>query len=176
MTGEFAELWKFNQELKLLPHKLIIFIAGNHDTTLESVPKLAELLLTNCVYLRDELYTITPTIKIYGSPWQPWFHAWAFNIKSEADRAKIYAKVPDDVQILLTHGPPAKHCSLNVNKHECGCQPLLTCVERVKPKFHVFGHVHEAYGKSSNESTTFLNVSSLDFVYKAVHAGVVIAL
>jgi Icc-related predicted phosphoesterase len=76
------------------------------------------------------------------------------------DRTKLYAKIPDDVDILVTHGPPygILDC-LPGNANHAGCPQLLEAVARLKPKLHVFGHVHGAHGMEISGETLFVNAA-----------------
>jgi len=150
-TGHFPDLIKFNKWLGEQDYAYKIFIAGNHDKTFQSHASYAESLINNGIYLRDEM-TEVEGIKIWGAPWQPTFgHGWAFN----EDRCLIKAKwdlIPNETDILITHGPPLGHgdevkASYSSNKGEkVGCYDLKEALKRVKPKVHVFGHIHEGYG------------------------------
>jgi 3',5'-cyclic AMP phosphodiesterase CpdA len=92
-----------------------IFIAGNHDLYMQNEPEEVKGLLTGyktIEYLMDEDMSIydmdeDTSIKIYGSPWSPWFYDWAFNLPRNG--SELYSKwgaIPDDTDILITHGPP----------------------------------------------------------------------
>ncbi len=102
-------------------------------------------------------------IKFYGSPHQPAYgQGWAFNMErnSEEIRSK-WSAIPDDTDVLITHGPPLGFQDLCSNGDHGGCEDLLKeVVGRIKPKYHVFGHIHEAYGMASNGETTFVNAST----------------
>lgn len=145
MGGTVKELAKFNSDLGKLPHKHKVVVAGNHDWLFESDPALAKGLLTNATYLQDELVEIDG-VKIYGSPWTPRFHDWAFN----ADRGHVIRQkwdlIPNDLDVLITHGPPRGHGSKTLSGTEVGCTDLLLATQRAKPHYHVFGHIHEGYG------------------------------
>ncbi len=69
-----------------------------------------QLLQNNVTYLEDSETSIKG-VSIYGSPWQPEFCDWAFNLprKSEALREK-WAKIPDKSDIVITHGPVSHLC------------------------------------------------------------------
>lgn len=105
-------------------------------------------LLTNCTYLEDqaiELYGI----KFYGTPWQPEFCRWAFNLPRGQACLEKWNQIPDDTDVLITHTPPLGYGDLVASGVRAGCVELLSTVQkRVKPKYHIFGHVHEARGKS----------------------------
>ena len=129
----------------------------------------------NNVYLEDERVELMG-VSFYGSPYQPEFHQWAFNMERGEPLKKEWAKIPDQgIDVLLTHGPPLFHgdrvnlFSANVNPHT-GCQDLRDRIKELKDvKFHVFGHVHEGYGVSVDEEiddVMFVNASTVNFGYK----------
>lgn len=99
--------------------------------------------LKHCTYLEDSQIEIYG-IKIYGSPWQPEFGNWAFNLPRGEECLKKWNQIPDDTDILLTHTPPIGHGDLVCSGIRAGCVELLSTVQqRVKPRYHVFGHIHE---------------------------------
>ncbi len=97
-----------------------IFIAGNHDRLMQDDPSWAQGYLTGYKtidYLQDEELGIyyddlsgnhsEDNIHIYGSPWQPEFHNWAFNLPRNSDIIKEkWDAIPNNTDILITHGPP----------------------------------------------------------------------
>ena len=131
-VGEEHEIRKFNTWLGTLKGKYgsIICIAGNHDKLFESNAYLAESLMTNCTYLMDDVIEIDG-FKIYGSPWQPWFFGWAFNVP-RMEIHKKWEKIPDDTDILITHGPPAGYGGMTGSGEEAGCESLLSKIKEVK--------------------------------------------
>lgn len=84
--------------------------------------------------------------------------------------------IAPDTDVLITHGPPQGICDQTVRGDLVGCQDLLEAIERIKPKLHVFGHIHEAYGDFKSKSTTFVNASSCDLGYRAINPPVVFEL
>ena len=159
-----------------LPYKHKIFIAGNHDFGFEDIRHSYEdgIVIPNGVtYLQDDSVTIDG-IKIYGSPWQPWFHDWAFNLYRGEALAEKWNQIPDDVDILVTHGPPFGIFDKTMRGLNVGCEDLLKRVNDIKPKIHVFGHIHEGYGMRDGEITTFINASSLDEDYRYTNKPIVI--
>ncbi len=170
--GDPKDLRSLNDWLGKLPHQHKLVIAGNHDFCLEQDPQTSEALLTNCVYLRDRALTIAG-IKFYGSPWQPEFCHLAFNL----DRgSKIRAKwdlIPQDTDVLITHGPPFGYGDRTAHEEVVGCLDLLAAVRVIQPKLHVFGHIHEGYGVFNNEHTTFVNASTCDISYGPVNPPVI---
>jgi 3',5'-cyclic AMP phosphodiesterase CpdA len=93
-----------------------------------------------------------PPVKIYGSPWQPEFFDWAFNLPRGPLLAEKWNAIPNDTDILITHGPPHKILDLTEgDKLHVGCEELRKLFDSgsIKPRLHVFGHIHETYGKLS---------------------------
>ncbi|MBA3534089.1 MAG: metallophosphatase domain-containing protein [Ardenticatenales bacterium] len=170
--GDIADVVEFNAFLGTLPHRHKVVIAGNHDFCFERLPNRCRQLLTNAIYLEDESVTLEG-IKIYGSPWQPWFHDWAFNLARGEPLRRKWALIPPDTDILITHGPPLGHGDRTTLNEVVGCADLLEAVQRLRPRYHLFGHIHEAYGVTRNEHTTFINASSCTFKYTATNPPIV---
>lgn len=163
--GDLKDLADFDAFLGTLPHRHKIVIAGNHDFCFEQDPGAAQALMRNAIYLEDAAVTVEG-IKIYGSPWQPWFYDWAFNLpRGEALREK-WALIPEDVDILVTHGPPRGHLDLTTAGDSAGCDDLRARVEAVRPAYHVFGHIHEGYGMTRDAHTTYVNACVCTVAYK----------
>jgi len=186
--GRPGAVQDFNNWLGKLPHKHKIVIAGNHDITFQEEyysakwtrfhdQKLDHAMirksLTNCIYLQDQSKTIEG-IKFYGSPWQPAYCDWAFNIEDPAEIRKKWDDIPQDVDILITHGPPKGHSGITKLGVDAGCPELLLAIQRVKPLVHICGHIHEGYGVSETEGTHFINASSVNAAYKQVNNPIVI--
>jgi Icc-related predicted phosphoesterase len=158
---------KWFDEISNYDHK--IFIAGNHDRLFEDKPQEIEGLLTGYKtidYLRDKWISIN-NVNIYGSPWQPEFYNWAFNLpRNGEDLREKWFNIPSSTEILITHGPPFGHCDItpygNLN---VGCELLRVRVDELKPKIHVFGHVHSGYGYKFHEGTHFINAAILNERY-----------
>jgi len=141
------EVREFVQWFGNLPIKYKIFVAGNHDTSIEKglVPK--ELFAHyNIIYLENDYVTIDG-IKFFGSPNQPTFgNGWAFN-KSRHSLDEHWSKVDEDVDVFISHGPPKTILDLsydrNNNLEHCGCNALRRHIlGRIKPKLCLFGHLH----------------------------------
>lgn len=192
--GLANEVKKFNDFLGSLPHKVKIVIAGNHDLTFdddlvqnrrdylrknfgisekgfeqqleEYGVKNVKELLTNCVYLEDAGIDICG-VHIYGSPWQPEFCDWGFNLPRGEKCLEKWNLIPDKTDILITHGPPVGHGDMCFDKNRAGCVELLNTVQqRVKPKYHIFGHIHEGYGVTTDGKTTYINASTCTLRYR----------
>jgi hypothetical protein len=130
-------------------------------------------VLQHCTYLEDSS-TVIEGISIYGSPWQPWFYDWAFNLQRGPEIRRKWEAIPANVDILITHGPPIGHGDECVSGQRAGCVDLLYEIQhRIKPKFHVFGHIHEGYGVTTDGTTTFINASTCTIRYKPVNPPIV---
>ncbi len=156
--GTLDEVTDFNRFLGTLPHKHKVIICGNHDFAFERQPAEAQALITNATYLQDSEITVEG-IKIYGSPWQPWFHNWAFNLQRGAELKEKWDLVPEDTDILITHGPPMGILDKIWTGKPVGDEELTKRVEMVQPKLHMFGHIHEAAGHTQIGRTLFVNAS-----------------
>ncbi len=170
--GAIDEVRGFNTFLATLPHPHKIVIAGNHDFCFEKDPVASRAELTNGIYLQDEAVEIGG-IRFYGSPWQPWFFDWAFNLQRGAEIRAKWDLIPSDTDVLITHGPPRGHGDMTCRGEAAGCDDLLEAVERVQPRVHIFGHIHEGAGVTLNGRTTFINASICDLAYRPVNAPVV---
>lgn len=157
--GTLQEVEDFDAFLATLSHPRKIVIAGNHDFCFQDQPAEAQARLTNAIYLEDES-TSVEGLKIYGSPWQPWFYDWAFNLHRGPEIAAKWALIPMDTDILITHGPPHGICDRTFGGQLTGCEDLLRRIEVIEPKLHVFGHIHEAAGVVKRGATTFVNAST----------------
>jgi Icc-related predicted phosphoesterase len=158
-----------------------IFIAGNHDFAFEKVNEPhhngdfdwfknlmneENLSQSDVVYLQDNEFVIespefSKPLKIYGSPWQPEFYNWAFNLPRNGWELELKWKdIPEDTDILITHGPPHGVRDFTPANLQVGCEILRFHVEnRIKPSIHVFGHIHQAYGAVQQDETMYVNAS-----------------
>jgi Icc-related predicted phosphoesterase len=173
--GDLSDVGDFNDWLGTLPHKHKLVIAGNHDFCFENNPESAEKLLTNCTYLFDRSVNIWGTT-FYGSPWQPWFYNWAFNLQRGPEIRSKWDLIPDNVDVLITHGPPVGYLDETARGEQVGCEELREAISRVRPSHHIFGHIHEGYGRLKNGHTEYINASSCTLEYEPVNAPVVIDL
>lgn len=172
--GKEDEIIDFLKWFEVQDYTYKIFIAGNHDFLFEKNPSLAESLIPkNCIYLNNSSVEIEG-IKIWGSPITPRFYDWAFNCDRGEKIKKYWEQIPNDTDILLTHGPAYGILDQVINGLQVGCEELIKVIEKIKPKIHACGHIHEAYGKVTNLNTIFINSSVLDIRYKLVHPPILI--
>jgi Icc-related predicted phosphoesterase len=151
-----AAIFDFSDWLEELPHRWKILIPGNHFF-LESDPTRRKWI-RNATMLINESIEIMG-LHIWGSPMTT-LYGGAFGRSSERDREMAYSRIPADTDILVTHGPPYGILD-QVAGSEChsGCSQLLAAVRRIKPKLHVFGHVHGGYGTFNTPDTLFVNAA-----------------
>lgn len=160
-----------------LHHPVKIFCAGNHDFMFENSPDEARALVPPCVdYLEDTEVTHLG-LRFYGSPYSPRFFDWAFNQdRGPVSRAR-WNKIPEGIDVLITHGPPYGIMDRTPDCKLVGCQDLLGRVQALKPKVHVFGHIHQDEGATrilKIGDTTYINASICNESYKAVHPPIVL--
>ena len=170
--GDLADIAEFNEFLGRLAHPHKIVIAGNHDFAFERSPQAARECLTNATYLEDTAVVLCG-IKFYGSPWQPRFFDWAFNLDRGAPLKRKWDMIPDDTDVLMTHGPPAGYGDTTRGGMAVGCTDLARAVERIQPRLHIFGHIHEGYGSRTVGNTTYINASTCDLQYRPVNPPVI---
>lgn len=154
-----AAILDFNEWLGELPHRFKVVVPGNHEFFLEADPSKRELI-SNAIMLINERVEIMG-LSIWGSPTTS-LYGGAFGLSSAVDRTKLYAQIPNEVDILVTHGPPYGILDHTPGAlHQAGCPQLLEAVNRLKPKLHVFGHIHGSHGMFSNDATLFVNAALL---------------
>lgn len=192
---EIEEFVYWFQNLKGFDTK--IFIAGNHDFGFESYddirhnnerPWIHHLLneenlsQSDVVYLHDSEFIIespefSRPIKFYGSPWQPEFYNWAFNLPRNGWELELkWKEIPDDTDILITHGPPHGVRDFTPNNLQVGCELLRFRVEQFNPLLHVFGHIHHAHGAAQIKDTLFVNASTCTERYEPINKPIIVEL
>jgi Icc-related predicted phosphoesterase len=139
-------------------------------------------------YLQDG-GTEVAGVRIWGSPWQPWFYDWAFNLPRAEALRSTWDLIPDDTEILVTHGPPYGILDsverlagqwfgedVAVEVEHTGREELRAAVLRIRPRLNVFGHIHERYGTDRLGETICVNASNCDAAYRPVNPAIVIDL
>jgi len=160
----------FRAWLRRLPARKIVGVAGNHDFIFEQAPATVPRDLP-WTYLQDEL-TEWEGLKIYGTPWQPWFYDWAFNLYEE-ELEKKWRLIPAGTDILVLHSPPYGYGDGVPERGEkvrrCGSPSLLRRIEEVRPKLAIFGHIHEGRGEWQVGPTVLANVTLVNAAYEVVY-------
>nr|XP_045585380.1 uncharacterized protein LOC123747314 isoform X1 [Procambarus clarkii] len=177
IKGKLHEALVFNDWLGHLPHKHKVVIAGNHDRLFDKNFKQftadSRKVFTNAIYLQDQ-HTSIYGIKIYGAPWTPEYHNLAFNLPRGQPCLEKWSLIPKDTDILMTHGPPWGQRDFTKGKQHVGCEDLLAVVQnKVMPKYHVFGHIHEGYGMTKTGRTVFVNAAMCNIHYKPINPPIV---
>jgi Icc-related predicted phosphoesterase len=162
--------WELRKRTKpwlenLVNVKNVVACAGNHDFIFQEHPDLVPKM--PWTYLQDEMVEIDG-FKIWGSPWQLPYYDWAFNLPEE-ELEKKWELIPDDIDILLTHAPPYGIQDEGKGMDHAGSKSLLKRVEEIKPKLHVFGHIHVGRGITETEDTIFANAALVDMTYRLKH-------
>lgn len=174
-SGSAKEVKQFLDWFDAQPYQYKLFIAGNHDFLMEDHPdQFKAMLPDSLIYLENES-TVIEGVTFWGSPISPRFFDWAFNRDRGAAIRKYWDEIPDDVDVLITHGPPMDYGDLTARNERVGCVDLLERVLAVQPKYHIFGHIHEAYGMYRCGEVTMINASVLNLQYQLVNQPVVIS-
>ena len=162
----------FREWLDRVPAREVVAVAGNHDWIFERAPHLVPALRWR--YLQDggvELFGL----KIYGTPWQPRFFDWAFNL-DEPELEIKFNRIPEGTDIVVTHGPPFGIGDLAPRPsggEHVGSPSLRNRLLAVRPRLSVFGHIHEGRGVYHQDGMVFANVTLVDERYERVHEPMV---
>lgn len=191
-TGELDQIESLVRWLRAYPAEHKVVIAGNHDITLHTefyeeggwrrfhespldCRRARELLTAgDCTYLEDEAVEICG-YRIYGSPWQPAFCDWAFNLARGEECRQKWAVIPECVDVLMTHGPPygrGDHAG-GSGPARVGCEDLRRAIESRAVSVSVAGHVHEGYGTSTDDVTFYVNASTCTHDYRPTNPPIV---
>ncbi len=169
-AGDEEELVEVARWLRAQPHRHKVVVAGNHDFLFQTEPAKARELFAGLTYLEDSDCTIDG-VRFWGSPWTPVFFDWAFMLPRGEALAAKWALIPDGLDVLITHGPP--HGVLDdARKYRdgdgtpgkpprpVGCEALRDRVAIVKPRVHLFGHIHNNQGVAHEGATRFVNCTT----------------
>lgn len=169
MMGTETEIEQFLKWYSSIRAKYKVLIAGNHDFLFEKQRMIAKDLLAkypDIIYLETEEVVIEG-IKIYGEPRQPWFHSWAFNVERGEAIKRYWDAIPEDVNILVTHGPPKGILDMTMSGENVGCEDLLYRLPYLEQlKLVVFGHIHEHAGCELINGVYYVNASALNVRYQ----------
>lgn len=159
--GSYKESKNFLRWFTSLPHKHKIFVPGNHDHFFERYQLEIKKALPSNVSLLIEEEVQIGDLRIYGSPITPKHGSNAFAKGRGHQMREYWRNIPDGIDILLTHCPPFGILDLNRKGELCGCEDLHHKVMQVKPKYHLFGHIHDGHGTMDINGTEFHNVAYL---------------
>lgn len=154
----------------------IVLIPGNHELEFENhLPASLEWFKEECPWahlLINESIAIDG-IKIYGSPITPFFCDWAWN-KHRGDQIQPYwDAIPDDTNILITHGPPygildqTTYADGTIREDRLGCYQLMNRIKQLKDlDLHFFGHIHAPGGTQKHiDGVSYYNAAICDECY-----------
>jgi len=192
----FQEIANFKQELKDIRPQFreIVWINGNHELGMESFPFMSKEVAdhTNTRYLEDSEYFMDRVendtsdvlvresyIRVWGSPVTPWFGGWAWNAMRGPEIASYWEKIPEGLDVLMTHGPAA-NTGLGIlpwTGEDVGCVDLYNRLINMEkpPKVFISGHIHCTAGKTfklltkSGKVIDCYNVAICTEQYKAIN-------
>jgi Icc-related predicted phosphoesterase len=174
-AGDFTEAGTKKESLNFLewysktPYKHKILIAGNHDFYFEKkAHKIHEIIPASIHYLQDSGITLE-NINFWGSPYVPGDSSWAFTKDRGKQMSRHWEKIPVNTNILITHSPPFGILDELDNKTLVGCKNLRGKLTELKISHHIFGHIHNDYGRVKTGSTEFMNSSSLDTSHRIIN-------
>jgi Icc-related predicted phosphoesterase len=158
-AGSLEEMELVARWVRSLPHKHKIVVAGNHDWCFQRTPQQARALFGDEITYSQDSGCAIDGVRFWGSPWQPEFCNWAFNLPRGEPLAERWALIPDDTDVLITHGPPFGFGD-STWADRAGCSDLLAAARRVKPALHLFGHIHQDGGFWRDGGVCFCNATT----------------
>lgn len=181
VRGTRREMIEALDFLRDQPHQHKIIIAGNHDLYFETLMRHEiDSLTKGLIYLQDSGCMIEG-LRFYGAPWQPRvlrfksgaYHHWAFNIKRGKELRQKWQIIPDGVDVLITHTPPRgtgdQSTKYKTARYKAGCSDLRERVWEIKPKVHIFGHVHHGYGEYKKGGVYYANAALCNYHQQVVN-------
>ena len=164
-----------------------VLTAGNHDFLAERNPDLMKQMCDDqgLVYLDHQTATVGG-FQVFGSAYSPEFNRWAFNVPRGPALKFLWDQIPDDTQVLVTHGPPMgildpveryNNSTGLIEVEHVGCADLYARTKELKQlKLHVFGHIHLGYGVHNSNELTYVNASVCNEQYKPTNTPIVLDL
>lgn len=173
--GEEHMVKDFHKWLSKQKAKHVISVQGNHELWVESnfeaAKAVAEKACPGVHFIGDHGTVVIDGVKFHGSAYTPWFHNWAWNKQRGIELAQEWAKIPEDTNVLITHGPVAGILDLVLHvdgspKERVGCHDLLAKIVTLDQlKYHICGHIHSGYGEYNFHGKKFINASICDEMY-----------
>lgn len=171
------EVRNFHQWLNNQDAKHIISVQGNHELWVENNFNDAKLIATEVcpnIHFIDEGLVQVESLNIWCSAVTPWFCNWAWNRQRGDEIRRHWDLIPDNTDIIITHGPPYGYGDDTMFDGPVGCVDLRDAINRVRPTLHISGHIHYGYGVYKNDHTTFINASICDESYNPTNKPIVI--
>jgi Icc-related predicted phosphoesterase len=164
---DIAVIRDFDEWLGQQPHRRKVVVPGNHDRYFADYPLPARELIQNAEIKQDEVFAIGD-LTFYMSPWTPKFHSdfWKFHRNRGSEMLQMWEKIPTGIDVLVTHGPPENILDLVDGVHAGDEMLRREVLQRVKPRVHIFGHIHPGYGTIPYGRTQFYNAALCDESYR----------
>jgi len=179
--GTKEETQAFFNWFEMQSYSRKICVAGNHDTFVERDPIACQQMASNAgVELLNDSGCTVEGVSFWGSPITPRFWDWSFMRDPGADIEAHWDLIPTHTDVLITHGPA--YGILDIVEREggekvhTGCPSLLKRIERVQPAYHIFGHIHEGFGRVQKGGVSHCNVSTMNRRYEISNKPVVLQL
>lgn len=191
--GNLNEAVRFCQWFANQPHAQKVICPGNHDLctdashckgSIASAVKVRDIFRDAGIHLLIHEAVTINGLNFFGSPWTPEFYDWAWMRPRNvlANPRGLWRSIPDNTDVLVTHGPPFGVADLAPIGGHVGCKGLLERICQISPRLHVFGHIHEGYGRGSygtrgnNQVCHWVNASSVDSEYRQVNKPIIVDL
>ena len=189
-VGKMVDVMELNQWFGKLKQngivKEIVAVAGNHDFIAQKNPSWTKETFTNCIYLDGETCEVFG-LKIFGSPYTPSFGQWAFMKDRGPQIAYYWKQIPDDTEVLITHGAPygildevdrGIVSGVEGGREHVGCEELIKRVNQLSNlKLHCFGHLHDNNGQFRDSlGKLFVNAAICSEEYKPIQPVQVVEL
>jgi Icc-related predicted phosphoesterase len=166
LSGSMQEALRFLTWFADQDYSHLILVPGNHDVCFEdNFPLLLEECKSRGITLLNDSGCEIEGIRIWGSASSPEFCNWAFNRRRGEDIKRYWDMIPEDTEILITHGPAHMILDTAPDGYACGCKDLLDKILNSKIKLHLFGHIHGSRGYKYWEGRTYVNASSVNEQY-----------
>lgn len=188
--GEKHMVEDFHKWLNKQEAGYVISVQGNHELwveqNFEQAKDIAEKACPGVHFIGDGQAVNIEGFNIYGSAITPWFYNWAWNrtrgdvtgthyfsgkVKSALPIKQEWDKIPDNTNILVTHGPPKGILDMvtfvdDTPKERVGCDDLMNRILQLPElKLHVFGHIHCGAGEHYFNGVKYVNASICDEQY-----------
>ena len=160
-AGTLEEQRPVARWIQNLPHPHKIVVAGNHDWCFVREPNEAIAILGPTIHYLQDREVAIEGVRFWGSPWQPEYNNWAFNLPRGPALAEKWALIPKGIDVLITHGPPfsiGDYSGDDPIRH--GCRDLLAAMPRIRPLLHLCGHIHQTGGFQNRDGIAFANVTT----------------
>lgn len=171
--GAINEYTPFLEWFSNLPYKHKVLICGNHEREIQKDYYLFKSAIPENITFLENSGAKIEGLRIWGSPWTPAFKDWGFMYYTEDEAKAIWSQIPDNIDILVTHGPAYRYLDFSTfqvharEDQNVGCKILRKAIEKIQPKLHVCGHIHGNRGTLKAGKTRMVNAAICDEAYKA---------